>query len=108
MQKLGLHSTADIILYAVPVILAGNHINKTSMDGMLLGSKILVERGVPAKWVSVADPPGLMLKHFVRTASGLLPAGIAFTSNGSRTEFDWKRDIRLDCKALRLKAKQTD
>ena len=28
-----------------PVILAGNHINKTAMDGMLLGSKILVERG---------------------------------------------------------------
>ena len=49
-----------------PVILAGNHINKTSMDGMLLGSKILVERGVPAKWVSIADPPGWMLQHFVR------------------------------------------
>src|SRR5438132_12514242 len=49
-----------------PVILAGNHINKTSMDGMLLGSKILIERGVPAKWVSVADPPGWMLQHFVR------------------------------------------
>lgn len=49
-----------------PVILAGNHINKTSMDGMLLGLKILVERGVPAKWVSIADPPGWMLQHFVR------------------------------------------
>jgi 1-acyl-sn-glycerol-3-phosphate acyltransferase len=58
-----------------PVILAGNHINKTSMDGMLLGSKILVERGVPAKWVSVADPPGWMLKQFVRlmgNAEGVL------------------------------------
>jgi len=49
-----------------PVILAGNHINKTSMDGMLLGSKILVERGGLAKWVSIADPPGRTLKHFVR------------------------------------------
>ena len=27
---------------------------------------ILVERGVPAKWVSIADPPGWMLQHFVR------------------------------------------
>lgn len=58
-----------------PVILAGNHINKTSMDGMLLGSKILVERGVPPKWVSVADPPGRTLKHFVRllgTTEGII------------------------------------
>jgi len=58
-----------------PVILAGNHINKTSMDGMLLGSKILIERGVPAKWVSVADPPGRTLKHFVRlmgTTEGII------------------------------------
>src|SRR5439155_11543139 len=36
-----------------PVILAGNHINKTSMDEMLLGSKILIKRCVPAKWASV-------------------------------------------------------
>jgi 1-acyl-sn-glycerol-3-phosphate acyltransferase len=49
-----------------PVILAGNHINKTAMDAMLLGSKILVERGGLAKFVSVADPPDRMLKHFVR------------------------------------------
>jgi 1-acyl-sn-glycerol-3-phosphate acyltransferase len=49
-----------------PVILAGNHINKTAMDGMLLGSKILTQRGVPAKWVSIADPPSWMLRHFVR------------------------------------------
>ena len=49
-----------------PVILAGNHINKTAMDGMLLGSKILTQRGVPAKWVSIADPPAWMLRHFVR------------------------------------------
>ena len=58
-----------------PVILAGNHINKTSMDGMLLGSKILIERGVPAKWVSVADPPSRTLKHFVRllgTSEGII------------------------------------
>ena len=49
-----------------PVILAGNHINRTAMDGMLLGSKILVKRGGVTKFVSVADPPGWMLKHFVR------------------------------------------
>ncbi len=58
-----------------PVILAGNHINKTSMDGMLLGSKILVARGVSAKWVSVADPPGWMMKRFVKLmgeAEGIL------------------------------------
>jgi len=58
-----------------PVILVGNHINKTSMDGMLLGSKILKQRGVSPKWVSVADPPGRMLRHFVRLlgeAEGIL------------------------------------
>jgi len=68
-----------------PVILAGNHINKTSMDGMLLGSKILSERGVPAKWVSVADPPNRMLKHFVRlmgkTEGVLLPIHKGMTTD---------------------------
>src|SRR6266705_6799314 len=49
-----------------PVILAGNHINKTAMDAMLLGSKILVKRGGLAKFVSQADPPDALLKHFVR------------------------------------------
>jgi 1-acyl-sn-glycerol-3-phosphate acyltransferase len=52
-----------------PVILAGNHINKTAMDAMLIGSKILIERGGLAKFVSIADPPG-MLKHFVRLMGG--------------------------------------
>ena len=33
---------------------------------MLMGSKILVERGLLAKFVSVADPPDRMLKHFLR------------------------------------------
>src|SRR5262249_4381908 len=28
-----------------PVILAGNHINKAANDAMLMGSKILIERG---------------------------------------------------------------
>src|SRR5215472_7243375 len=51
---------------AGPVILAGNHINKTSMDAMLLGSKILIERGGLVKFVSQADPPDRMLKRFVR------------------------------------------
>ena len=49
-----------------PVILAGNHVNKTAMDAMLLGSKILIERGGLLKFVSQADPPDRMLKHFVR------------------------------------------
>jgi 1-acyl-sn-glycerol-3-phosphate acyltransferase len=49
-----------------PVILAGNHINKTAMDAMLLGSKILVERGGLAKFVSQSDPRDRLLKHFVR------------------------------------------
>jgi 1-acyl-sn-glycerol-3-phosphate acyltransferase len=50
-----------------PVILAGNHISKTGMDGMLLGTKILMERGGDlAKFVSIADPENQMLKYFVR------------------------------------------
>jgi 1-acyl-sn-glycerol-3-phosphate acyltransferase len=68
-----------------PVILAGNHINKTAMDGMLLGSKILTQRGVPAKWVSIADPPSWMLRHFVRVmgqAEGaLLPVHKGMTTS---------------------------
>ena len=51
---------------AGPVILAGNHINKTAMDAMLLGSKILICRGGLLKFVSQADPPDRLLKHFVR------------------------------------------
>jgi len=49
-----------------PVILAGNHINKTASDAMLIGSKILAERGVLAKFVSQSDPAGRTLKHFLR------------------------------------------
>src|SRR5215467_13282481 len=49
-----------------PVVLAGNHINKTAMDAMLVGSKILIERGGLAKFVSQADPADRLLKHFVR------------------------------------------
>jgi 1-acyl-sn-glycerol-3-phosphate acyltransferase len=49
-----------------PVILAGNHINKTACDAMLMGSKILVERGSLAKFVSQPNPPDRMLKHFLR------------------------------------------
>src|SRR6201993_104488 len=48
-----------------PVILAGNHINKSANDAMLMGSKILVERGSLAKFVSQADPTDRMLKHFL-------------------------------------------
>jgi 1-acyl-sn-glycerol-3-phosphate acyltransferase len=49
-----------------PVILAGNHINNTAMDAMLMGSKILVARGSLAKFVSQADPRDRMLKRFVQ------------------------------------------
>ena len=47
-------------------ILAGNHINKTANDAMLMGSKILVERGLLVKFVSQPEPPDRMLKHFLR------------------------------------------
>lgn len=49
-----------------PVILAGNHVNKAANDAMLMGSKILKERGRLAKFVSQSDPPDRMLKHFLR------------------------------------------
>jgi 1-acyl-sn-glycerol-3-phosphate acyltransferase len=49
-----------------PVILAGNHISKTAMDAMLMGSKILIKRGHLAKFVSQAEPPDRILGHFVR------------------------------------------
>jgi 1-acyl-sn-glycerol-3-phosphate acyltransferase len=49
-----------------PVILAGNHINKTAMDAMLVGSKILLERGGLAKFVSQVDPSERMLKRLIR------------------------------------------
>src|SRR5919197_4900175 len=37
-----------------PVILAGNHLNRSASDAMLIGSKILVERGQLTKFVSQA------------------------------------------------------
>src|SRR5215468_554684 len=49
-----------------PVILAGNHINKTAMDAMLIGSKILVQRGSLSKFVSQADHADPMMKRFIR------------------------------------------
>jgi 1-acyl-sn-glycerol-3-phosphate acyltransferase len=49
-----------------PVILAGNHLNKAANDAMLMGSKILLERGHLAKFVSQADPPGRVLQHLLR------------------------------------------
>ena len=68
-----------------PVILAGNHINKAAMDGVLLGSKILMERGDLPKFVSIADPPTCMLRHFVRlmgkTQGVLLPIHKGKTTN---------------------------
>ena len=42
------------------------------------------------------------------TASGLCQRGLPFTSSGGRTESVWKWDIRLDCKALRLKGSEAD
>jgi 1-acyl-sn-glycerol-3-phosphate acyltransferase len=68
-----------------PVILAGNHINRTAMDAMLLGSKILIKRGGLAKFVSQADPRDPMLKHFVRllgNAEGIiLPVSEGMTTS---------------------------
>jgi 1-acyl-sn-glycerol-3-phosphate acyltransferase len=49
-----------------PVILAGNHVNRAANDAMLIGSKILSERGRLAKFVSQSDPPGRVLQHFLR------------------------------------------
>jgi 1-acyl-sn-glycerol-3-phosphate acyltransferase len=49
-----------------PLILAGNHINKTASDAMLIGSSILVTRGELPKFVSQSDPPGRTLRHFLR------------------------------------------
>ncbi len=49
-----------------PVILAGNHINKTAMDAMLIGSKILVQRGRLAKFVSRSDHADPMMKRFIK------------------------------------------
>jgi 1-acyl-sn-glycerol-3-phosphate acyltransferase len=49
-----------------PVILAGNHINKTGLDAMLVGSKIFAERGSLPKFVTVANPTGRILRHFLR------------------------------------------
>jgi 1-acyl-sn-glycerol-3-phosphate acyltransferase len=49
-----------------PVILAGNHINKSANDALLIGSKILVERGALAKFVSQSEPSDRMLKRFLR------------------------------------------
>src|SRR4029077_2970006 len=54
------------VFIAGSAILAGNHINKNANDGMLMGSKILVERGHLPKFVSQSDPPDRMLKHFLR------------------------------------------
>ena len=73
-----------------PVILAGNHINKTANDAMLMGSKILIERGRLAKFVSQSDPPDCMLKHFLRLMGNdtgvILPIQKGMTT-GTMVEF---------------------
>jgi len=71
MYQLALHKCVEIhgleyLPTTGPVILAGNHINKTASDAMLVGSKILVERGQLPKFVSQSDPDGRTLKHFLR------------------------------------------
>ena len=75
-----------------PVILAGNHINKTAMDAMLMGSKILIERGGLAKFVSQADHTDPLLKRLIRlmgNAEGvILPISKA---NTTRTMIDFLR-----------------
>jgi 1-acyl-sn-glycerol-3-phosphate acyltransferase len=73
-----------------PVILAGNHINRTANDAMLMGSKILVERGRLAKFVSQSDPPDRVLKHFLRLMGNgngvILPIQKGMTT-GTMVEF---------------------
>src|SRR6267142_6902598 len=68
-----------------PVILAGNHINKTAMDAMLLGSRLLIERRGLAKFVSQFDPKDRTLKRFIRlmgTAEGvILPVAKGMTTD---------------------------
>jgi 1-acyl-sn-glycerol-3-phosphate acyltransferase len=71
LYRLALHKCVEIhglhhLPANGPVILAGNHINKTASDAMLIGSKILVERGGLVKFVSQSDPNGRTLKHFLR------------------------------------------
>jgi 1-acyl-sn-glycerol-3-phosphate acyltransferase len=71
LYQLALHRCVEIrglehLPATGPVILAGNHINKTASDAMLIGSKILAERGRLAKFVSQADPEARTLKHFLR------------------------------------------
>jgi 1-acyl-sn-glycerol-3-phosphate acyltransferase len=71
LYQLALHKCVEIhgldyLPATGPVILAGNHINKSASDAMLIGSKILVERGRLAKFVSQSDPNGRTLKHFLR------------------------------------------
>jgi 1-acyl-sn-glycerol-3-phosphate acyltransferase len=71
LYQLALHKCVEIhglehLPATGPVILAGNHINKTASDAMLIGSKILVERGQLAKFVSQSDPADRTLKRFLR------------------------------------------
>jgi 1-acyl-sn-glycerol-3-phosphate acyltransferase len=71
LYQLALHKCVEIhglehLPATDPVILAGNHINKTASDAMLIGSKILAERGRLAKFVSQSDPDDRTLKHFLR------------------------------------------
>src|SRR5262249_5938439 len=67
-----------------PVILAGHHINKGANDAMLIGSKILVERGRLAKFVSQSDPPGRMLQRCLRLMAN--PEGVILPiQNGTTT-----------------------
>ena len=68
LYQLALHKCVEIhgldhLPATGPVILAGNHINKSASDAMLIGSKILVERGRLAKFVSQTDPAGRTMKH---------------------------------------------
>jgi 1-acyl-sn-glycerol-3-phosphate acyltransferase len=71
LYRLALHKCVEIhglhhLPATGPVILAGNHINKTASDAMLIGSKILIERGRLVKFVSQSDPTDRTLKHFLR------------------------------------------
>jgi 1-acyl-sn-glycerol-3-phosphate acyltransferase len=75
-----------------PVILAGNHINKTAMDAMLMGTKILIERGGLVKFVSQADPADRMLKYFARLMGN--PEGVILPIHAGMTTDTMIRFLR--------------
>jgi hypothetical protein len=68
-----------------------------------------IERGTGRFARAAVEAAVARREEITASTTSLLPAdccqrGLPFTSSGGRTEFVWKCDIRLGCKALRLKA----